>query len=231
LQAHSFVVPLGFRLIRSPPLGLEERLPIESSFSFEHIIDGTSQLLDQYGQGFPFVLFFLQAGEVFLRRRMVSEKQDGGFRKGLLEMGLADLSACRAQAFPAGGRGALHQTAIGDNILAPGKAVDSMDVVEQHAAEDFADAGHSVQQIQRVGIMRLRGIDDGAFDITKQRIIVGDERQLNVFLFLPPCLVRLPFPGAQHYRLSKFNGGNRWRCFQGGSLRFTMPARQPGRDG
>jgi len=38
-------------------------------------------------------MLFLQAGEVFLRRRMVSEEQDGGFSKGPREMGIADLSA------------------------------------------------------------------------------------------------------------------------------------------
>ena len=42
---------------------------------------------------FPFVMFFLQAGEVFLGRRMVSEEQDGGFRKGPFEMGIADFGA------------------------------------------------------------------------------------------------------------------------------------------
>jgi hypothetical protein len=38
-------------------------------------------------------MLFLQAGEVFLRRWMVSEAQDGGFRKGPREMGMADLGA------------------------------------------------------------------------------------------------------------------------------------------
>ena len=87
------LVQLGARLIRSPPLSLEELLRIESSVSFEHVRDRTSQRLGQDGQGVTRIMFFLQAGEVFLRRWMVSEEQDGGFRKGPLEMGIADLGA------------------------------------------------------------------------------------------------------------------------------------------
>jgi hypothetical protein len=59
----------------------------------KHVIDGTGQLLGSYRQGFAFVMFFLQADEVFLRRRMVAEEQDGGFRKGPLQVGVADRGA------------------------------------------------------------------------------------------------------------------------------------------
>jgi hypothetical protein len=72
---------------------LEELIPIESSWSFEHVRDRTSQLLGQDGQGLTLLMFFLQAGAVFLRRWMVSEEQDGGCRKGPLQMGIADLGA------------------------------------------------------------------------------------------------------------------------------------------
>ena len=67
---------------------------------------------------------------------MVSEEQDGGFRKGPLEMGIADLGAGRAQAFPGGFLGTFDQAAIGDKILDPGEAVDIMDFVEQHEARE-----------------------------------------------------------------------------------------------
>jgi hypothetical protein len=72
---------------------LEELILIESHVAFEHVIDGTGQLMGQHGQGFPFVMFFLQPGEVCLRWRMVSQEQDSGFRKGPFEMGIADLCA------------------------------------------------------------------------------------------------------------------------------------------
>jgi hypothetical protein len=86
-------VQFGAGLIRSPPLSLEARLPIESHLAMEHVIDRTGQLLGQDGESFPLVVFVLQTGEGFLRRWMGSQEQDGGFSKGPLEMGLADLGA------------------------------------------------------------------------------------------------------------------------------------------
>jgi hypothetical protein len=71
LRVIPLVVQLGLRLIRSPPLSLEELIFVESHLAFEHEIDGASQLLGQNGQGFTFVMFFLQAGEEFLSRRMI----------------------------------------------------------------------------------------------------------------------------------------------------------------
>ena len=86
-------VQLGTRLIRSPPLSLEERLPIESHLAFEQMLDGTRQLLGQDGECLTCAMFLLQAGEVFRSCRMVPEAQDGSFSKGPLQMGIADLGA------------------------------------------------------------------------------------------------------------------------------------------
>ena len=101
--------------------------------------------MSQHGQGFAFVMFFLQPGEVLLRWRMVAQEQDSGFRKGPFEMAITDLCACGAQAFPGGFLGTFDQTAVGDKILYRGKPVDIMDFVEQHEAEDLADAGYGLQ--------------------------------------------------------------------------------------
>jgi hypothetical protein len=59
------VVQFGAGLIRSPPLSLEERLPIESHLTTKYVIDGTGQLLGQYGQGFAFVMFFSRRARYF----------------------------------------------------------------------------------------------------------------------------------------------------------------------
>jgi hypothetical protein len=52
-----------------------------------------------------------------------------------------------------------------------------MDCVEQHEAEHRADAGHGVEQRQRVGVVVPGGVDDGAVDVAQSLIVVGDERQ------------------------------------------------------
>jgi hypothetical protein len=96
-QARFRLIPLrvefGARLTRSAPLGLEEDIPIESHLAFEHVIDGPAQFIRQEAQGFAFVRFFLQAGQIFLPRLVVAQKQSSRFGKGPLEMRIADLFA------------------------------------------------------------------------------------------------------------------------------------------
>ena len=86
-EASGSSAPLPYRV------SLEELLRIESSGSFEHVRDRTSQLLGQDGQGVTRIMFFLHAGEVFLGCWMVSEEQDGGCSKGPREMGMAERGA------------------------------------------------------------------------------------------------------------------------------------------
>src|SRR2546428_13941209 len=74
-------------------VALAEHLRIESSGSFAHVRDRTSQRLGQDGPGVTRIMFFLHAGEVFLRRWMVSEEQDGGCSKGPRAMGMAERGA------------------------------------------------------------------------------------------------------------------------------------------
>jgi hypothetical protein len=173
------VVQCGAGLIRSPPVSSEERLPIESHLATKHVIDGTGQLLGQDGEGFAFVMFFLQAGEVFLGGRMVSAAQDGGCRKGPLEGRIADLRAGRAIAFASGFLGTCDPTTIGGEILDPGEALASLDFIEQHTAENLAETRDGLQQIPGVGVMVLGGVDAGQFDITKSLIGVCDERRID----------------------------------------------------
>jgi hypothetical protein len=54
-----------------------------------------------------------------------------------------------------------------------------MDFIEQHAAEDLPDARHRLQQIQGVGVMVLGGCDEAECDVTQQRIVVGDEGEID----------------------------------------------------
>ena len=67
----------------------------------------------------------------------------------------------------------------GEDILYPGEAVDLVDVVEQHEAENRADTGHGLQQIPGVGVMVVGGCDDGECHVAKPLGIGGDERQID----------------------------------------------------
>ena len=84
-------------------------------------------------------MFFRQAREGFLARRVVTEEQDGGFGEGPLAVGIADLlagvrSVCRRILWR------IYEAAIGDKVLHPWETADVMDLIQQHESEDFAAA-------------------------------------------------------------------------------------------
>jgi hypothetical protein len=134
--------------------------------------------------GFSLTMFLLQAGQNFLTSRMIPPAEDGGFRERPREMGMADVRPRRPGAFSGGCLGTRHQTTIRRDILPSREAVALMDLIEQHKAEDLADAGHRVQQIQGIGIMVLGGVDEGEFHVAQQFIVRPDERKIDVDAFV-----------------------------------------------
>jgi hypothetical protein len=120
----------------------------------------------------------LQASEGLLRCRLGAEAQEGSVRKGPLARGLAELGPCSPQAFPCRGFGTFAQPAIGENILAPGEPMDSMDFLAHHEAEDCADAGHGLQQIQDRGVIGPGGLENWEFPLTQQLSVIGEECQI-----------------------------------------------------
>jgi hypothetical protein len=119
-------------------------------------------------------MLFLQAGHKPLAVGLVTQEQCGSFRKGPLEMGIADLLASGAHAFAGGCFRALDQATIRGDGLPPRAAADAMDFVGQHAAEDLANARHGLQQVQGVGIVLLGGFQDRELAPLEQVIVLGD---------------------------------------------------------
>src|SRR5918996_6316335 len=70
-------VQLGLGLSRSAPSATQKDVHIKSYLALEHIIDRPCQFMGQNAQGFAFVMFFLQAGQVFLSGLLVAQKQRG----------------------------------------------------------------------------------------------------------------------------------------------------------
>src|SRR5262245_60353375 len=94
----------------------------------------------QDGERFSFIMLFLQADQVLLALGIVPQEQSGGFGKGPLEMGVADVLARDAQALASGFFRTLDQATIRDEVLHPWEAGNVMDFIEQHEAEDCANA-------------------------------------------------------------------------------------------
>jgi hypothetical protein len=63
--------------------------------------------------------------------------------------------------------------------LHAGKAVDVMDFIEQHEAEDVANARDGLQQVEGIGIMLLGGFEDREFEVLEQGILIGDQVQID----------------------------------------------------
>ena len=61
--------------VRSAPLPVEELLHIEHRSAFEHVIDRPRSFMREDGERFARPMFVLQAGEIVLARRMVTEEQ------------------------------------------------------------------------------------------------------------------------------------------------------------
>jgi hypothetical protein len=132
-------VQLGVRLTRSTPLLLKKLIQIERRVSFPHVIDGPRQFMGQYRQGFALTMFFREASEVLLARRIVAQEQDGGFGESPLEVGIADLRARSSIAFASRFFRTLDEATIGHELLDTGEAVDIVDLIEQHQGQDLAD--------------------------------------------------------------------------------------------
>ena len=86
--------------LRSLPV--EELFHIEPRIAFEQVINGPYEFVRNAGERFALPMFVLQAGERFLRRRIMPPKQDSGFRKGPRERRIADLGAGGAVALARG---------------------------------------------------------------------------------------------------------------------------------
>ena len=64
--------------------------------------------------------------------------------------------------------GALDQTAVGDKILYPWEALDIVNLIEEHQAQDLADPWDGAQQGERVGVVRLGRFEDRQLDVAQQ---------------------------------------------------------------
>ena len=93
MQAHPLGGQVDRKLPRSAPFGTEEQGHIKGGFALAQVIDRPAHLMRPDAQGFAFVLFFLQAGQIFLSRFVVTPAQGSRVGKGPLEVRMADFLA------------------------------------------------------------------------------------------------------------------------------------------
>jgi hypothetical protein len=175
-----FCVQFGAGLTRAAPAGLEKAIPSKRHWTLEHILDRPAELVSQEAQGFAWVRFVLQAGQELLRLRGVAHDQGGGFREGPCAVGGAHLLACRAQALTARFLAAFPQAARRGEVLHTRKPVAVVDCVKHHAAEDWANAGDGLQEVEGLGSMGSGGFEDGEFEVLETFVIRGAQRPVDL---------------------------------------------------
>jgi len=176
-----FWLQLGVGLSRPlPALRTEELIHVKSLFPFEHVIDGSAQLMSENRECLGLAVFGCKLFHVSLSRRVPSQKEYRGFREGPLEVDIADLFTGSSVSFPCRLFGALDQPSIGDEVLNCREAVDVMDLVENDQGQDLSNPGHRAQAMKSVDVMNLGRLGDVELNLGEQPVVVIDQREVHL---------------------------------------------------
>jgi hypothetical protein len=140
--------------------------------------------MGQDRERFALAVFFLESGEILLACGVIPQEEDRRFREGPCERGMANVRARGPVAFAGRFFGTRDQAAVGDKILDAGETRDGMDLIQQDEAQDVANPGHRLEQVYRLGIVRLGGFDDVSLQGAEKMVIVANQRQVHCHAFL-----------------------------------------------
>jgi hypothetical protein len=106
------------------------------------------------------------AGEQRLAFGALGQEQHGGFREGPLQIGIADLGAAAAHDLAGRALLALHQPAVGGELLDAREASNVVDLIQDRQRQDVANPRQRPQQLEAVigsTVDRLhRAVPEGA---------------------------------------------------------------------
>jgi len=103
---------------------------------FEHEIGGTTEFVGEDGESLGFTVFTGKPFEIRFRGLVALEEEHCCLREGPLKVGVTDLFATGTIFFAVGFFDALNQTAVRDEVLDGGEALDRFDLVEDDQSED-----------------------------------------------------------------------------------------------
>ena len=158
---------------------MEKVVHSEPRVTPQHGINRTAQFLGQHGQRLARAVFFLQSSALLLACRMVPQQQDGGFRKGPLQVRVTALASRGAVAVTGGCLCTCAQAARGDKILHPRETLDVLHLVEQDEAQDVPDPGHGLEHGQSLGIVLLGRCDARQLHSAAQVIVGADQGEIH----------------------------------------------------
>ena len=132
------------------------------------------------GPGLTLAGLVRQAAEVCLSGRIGPSAEPGGCREGPCARRVAHLRprgpVTRARRF----LGALDQTAVGDNVLSPGAARDSVQRLAAPQAPDRADPWAGAPPGERVGVVRLGRVAARPLDVAAPCVRVAQPCEVDV---------------------------------------------------
>jgi len=183
-------VPYGWRSDRAGPLAApvrhgahsppsvpacsssigQEAFHLEGSFSFEHEVDGASELVGEDGERLSLSVFSLEALAPFLQFVTFPQHEEDRFAEGPAEMSVADLGPAGSRALAGGCVRAFHEACVRGEVLDSREAVDVVDLVENRQGEDLSDAGDGTEPVEVVGVVNLDVLGEEAFEIADDLI-------------------------------------------------------------
>lgn len=123
---------------------------VKDCFALQHKIDGPAKLMGKDGQRPGLVVFVCHTFQPGLRLRVLTQEQHRCLAESPLQIGVADLAPGGAIRLACRLFFAFDQTAIGGEVLHGWKALNGMDLVEDHQGENLTNARRRTQQYQAV---------------------------------------------------------------------------------
>src|SRR4030042_930084 len=118
----------------------------------------------------------------FFSRRASSGFPPGHFARnktaegeGPLQIGIAHLPPALADDLPRRAVLALHQPAVGRELLDAREALDIVDLVQDREGQDLPDARDGPEQLEAVRIVATRSTHDRQLQLADDRLVVLDE--------------------------------------------------------
>ena len=121
--------------------------------TFQDMIDSPCKLVSEDSQGLCLAVLSCQFLSILDCFGVSPEKQDGSFREGPFQVGVADLFSRGANDLACRFLCTFDESAVGDEVLYSGKPVNVVDLIENSEAEDSSDARNGTEAKIRIGVM------------------------------------------------------------------------------
>jgi hypothetical protein len=157
---------------------------VKSLLVFEHEIGGPPELVGEDREGLGFAVLMGKPLEILFPSLVALEEEDRCLGESPLEVSVTDFFTTGSVFFAVGFFEALHQTAVGDEILDRGEALDGFNLVEDDQSEDSADPRNGLKQGIGSEVVFFGTGDDIPFELGQDGVIGFDDFQIDSHVLL-----------------------------------------------